>query len=87
MLGREVVSERRAGRVLAQSRSSQRRQRLVRDEEELLVSRMVQLATEYSRYGYRRSTGLLRAAGWPVNHKRLERLWRQGGAQSAAKTA
>ena len=76
-LGREVVLERCACRVLGQSRSSQRRQRLVPDEEELLVSRMVQLATQYGRYGYRRITALLRAAGWPVNHKRIARLGRQ----------
>ncbi len=74
-----MVSERRVCRVLGQARSTQRRQRLVADEQELLVSRMVELATQYGRYGYRRITALLRAAGWPVNHKRLERLWRQEG--------
>ncbi len=40
---------------------------------------MVELATQYGRYGYRRITALLRAQGWPVNHKRIERLWRQEG--------
>jgi len=40
---------------------------------------MVQIATQYGRYGYRRITALLRAEGWPVNHKRIERLWRQEG--------
>ena len=40
---------------------------------------MVELATQYGRYGYRRITALLRAAGWPVNHKLIERLWRQEG--------
>jgi len=65
--------------VLEQPRSTQRRQRLVPEEQEQLVSRMVELATQYGRYGYRRITALLRAAGWPVNHKRIERLWRQEG--------
>jgi len=69
-LGRQVVSERRACRVLGEPRSSQRRQPTTPDEEQLLVRRMVQLATQYGRYGYRRITALLRAAGWPVNHKR-----------------
>jgi putative transposase len=78
-LGLQIVSERRACRVLGQSRSTQRRQRTVADKEKLLVSRMVQLATQYGRYGYRRITALLRAEGWPVNHKRIERLWRQEG--------
>lgn len=40
---------------------------------------MIALATQYGRYGYRRVTGLLRARGWRVNHKRVERLWRQEG--------
>ena len=79
MLGPQVVSERRACRVLGQPRSTQRRQRTVADEEKLLVSRMVQLATQYGRYGYRRLTALLRAEGWPANHQRIERLWRQEG--------
>ena len=34
---------------------------------------------EYRRYGYRRVTALLRSEGWAVNHKRVERIWRQEG--------
>ncbi len=79
MLGPQVVSERRACRMLGQPRSTQRRRPTKPDEEKLLVSRMVQLATQYGRYGYRRITALLRAEGWAVNHKRIERLWRQEG--------
>ena len=48
-------------------------------DESRLVKRMVELASEYGRYGYRRITALLRAEGWHVNHKRIERLWRQEG--------
>jgi putative transposase len=33
----------------------------------------------FGRYGYRRITALLRQAGWRVNHKRGERIWRQEG--------
>jgi putative transposase len=40
---------------------------------------MVELATQYGRYGYRRVTKLLHRRGWRVNHKRIERLWRQEG--------
>jgi putative transposase len=40
---------------------------------------MVQLASSYGRYGYRKITALLRNEGWRVNHKRVERLWRQEG--------
>jgi transposase InsO family protein len=37
------------------------------------------LATKYGRYGYRRITALLNERGWKVNHKRVERMWRQEG--------
>ncbi len=40
---------------------------------------MIELATTYRRYGYRRITGLLRGEGWTVHHKRVERLWRREG--------
>lgn len=40
---------------------------------------MVKLAGEYGRYGYRRITALLWQAGWAVNHKRVERIWRREG--------
>ncbi len=43
------------------------------------MTQMIELATRYGRYGYRRITGLLRWDGWRVNHKRIERLWRREG--------
>ena len=79
ILGRELVSERRACQVLGQPRATQRRPRVVPNDEPRLVERMVELATRYGRYGYRRITILLRRDGWRVNHKRVERLWRQEG--------
>lgn len=41
--------------------------------------RIIDLACNYGRYGYRRITALLRAEGWCVNHKRVERIWREEG--------
>jgi len=78
-LGPDRVSQRRACRVLGQPRSTQRRTPAVPDDEPRLVARMVELATQYGRYGYRRVTALLRAEGWRVNAKRVERLWRREG--------
>ena len=49
------------------------------DEEERLVARVIELATQYGRYGYRRITALLRQEEWQVNHKKVERIWRQEG--------
>lgn len=37
------------------------------------------MARQYGRYGYRRIAALLRASGWHVNDKRVERIWRQEG--------
>ena len=73
------VSERRACRVLGQARSTHRHRAVVSDDEPRLVARIIELATAYGRYGYRRITGLLRGEGWPVNHKRVDRLWRREG--------
>ena len=40
---------------------------------------MIELTRQYGRYGYRRIAALLRDAGWQVNDKRIERLWRREG--------
>ena len=71
--------ERRACRVLGQSRSTQCREPHVADDEPRLVRRMITLAMQYGRYGYCRITALLRSEGWVVNHKRTERPWRREG--------
>jgi putative transposase len=73
------VSERRACRVLGQPRSTQRHRVAVCEGEARLVARIVELAKAYGRYGYRRITALLRREGWRVNHKKVERIWRQEG--------
>ena len=73
------VSERHACRVVRQARSTQRYQPRCRDDEERLTARVVELASLYGRYGYRRVTRLLWLDGWRVNYKRVERIWRQEG--------
>ena len=73
------MSERRACRVLGQSRSTHRRLPQMAEDERRLVARVTELARKYGRYGYRRITALLWQEGWRVNHKRVERIWRQEG--------
>ena len=73
------VSERRACRVLGQHRATQRHVPRLRPDEAPLTTAIVTLATQYGRYGYRRITRLLRDDGWPVNAKRVERIWRVEG--------
>ena len=55
------------------------------EEEEVLRGDIVRLATKYGRYGYRRITALIRAEGWVVNRKRVERIWREQGLKVPAK--
>ena len=56
-----------------------------RADEDLLVADMIELARQYGRYGYRRIAALLRDAGWEVNDKRVERLWKREGLKVPAK--
>jgi len=79
------VSERRACRVLGQHRSTQRHVPRGREDEERLTADMIELARQYGRYGYRRIAALLRQAGWQVNDKRIERLWKREGLKVPAK--
>ena len=80
-----VVSERRACRVLGQVRRTQRYTSRQGEDEVLLTTNIVSLASHYGRYGYRRITAMLRADGWGVNHKRVERIWRQEGLKVPAR--
>jgi transposase InsO family protein len=73
------VSQRRACEVLNQSRSSQRYQPVVSDDEAPLVKRMLELVREFPRFGYRQIGRLLRNEGFVVNNKRIYRLWRREG--------
>jgi putative transposase len=80
------LSERRVCRVLGQHRSTQRRIPTGRDDEERLTADIVELARQYGRYGYRKIAELLRTrAGWIVNDKRVERIWRREGLKVPAK--
>ena len=49
------------------------------DEEERLAARIIALAAQYGRYGYRRITALLKEEEWQVNHKKIERIWKREG--------
>jgi transposase InsO family protein len=65
--------------VLRQPRSTQRHLPEVRDDEDSLTQRIIELACIYGRYGTPRITAMLRRENWRVNHKRVERIWRQQG--------
>ena len=73
------VSERRACRALGQPRTTQRYKPKRRIDEDAITARIIELACEYGRYGYRRITAMLRQEGWEINHKRVERIWGEEG--------
>lgn len=75
------VSERRACKLIAQPRTTQRYKPRDPDKDRPLIDAMKRLAKEYPRYGYRFITAKLRQHGWCVNHKRVQRLWRKEGLQ------
>ena len=52
-----------------------------RDAQSELRVRLRDLAATRIRYGYRRLTVMLRREGWPVNKKRVRRLYRLEGLQ------
>ena len=73
------MSERRACAVLRQHRSTQRKAPRGRADEAALTADVIALARTYGRYGYRRIAALLGQAGWSVNAKRVQRIWRREG--------
>jgi hypothetical protein len=73
------LSERRVCRVLGQHRSTKCKIPTTPDDEATLTADIIALALQYGRYGYRRIAALLRDAGWMVNIKRVERIWRREG--------
>jgi hypothetical protein len=71
--------------VLGQHRSTQRRVPTGPDDEERLTADIVELARRHGRLGYRKTAEMLRStAGWIVNDKRVERIWR--GAEGPRQT-
>ncbi len=79
------MSERRACAALGQHRSTQRKIPRGCDDEERLTADIIALARQYGRYGYRKIAELLRRAGWLVNDKRVERIWRREGLKVPGK--
>jgi transposase InsO family protein len=71
--------------VLGQHRSTQRRIPTGREDDERLTADIIELARQYGRYGYRKIAELLRNAGWVVNDKRVERIWRREGLKVPSK--
>jgi Transposase and inactivated derivatives len=72
------VSERRACAAIRLCRTT-RRYISVKSEQAVLRLRIREIAASRVRYGYQRIHAMLRREGWPVNHKRVYRLYREEG--------
>ena len=76
------ASQRRACRLVGQNRTTQRRPVPVAAiEEQKLRRRIGELARRHVRWGRRLVYRRLRLEGWSVNHKRVQRIWREEGLQ------
>ena len=75
------MSERRACRVIGQPRATQRYIPTTNEAKERLRARVIELAKEYGRYGYRKITSMLNNEGWGVGKDAVYTIWREEGLQ------
>jgi len=76
------LSERFACRVTGQNRTTQRREpvsRTVADPDAALRSWLRRYAKDHPRRGFGPAYHDARGEGWNVNHKKIQRLWREEG--------
>jgi putative transposase len=73
------ISERRAYLLAGLSLTVLHYKGKAQPENEQLQNRMVELAGEHRRFGYRRLHALLRREGVEANHKRVFRLYQEAG--------
>ena len=76
------VSERFACRVTGQNRTTQRHQPAAStpaDPDAALRTWLRAYAKKHPRWGFRRAYHDARGEGWAVNHKKLQRIWREEG--------
>jgi putative transposase len=77
MQAETAISERRACELVGLARSTLRYEPRRSPEDEQFQSRIIELAQERRRFGYRRIHALLRREGYEINHKRTYRLYRE----------
>lgn len=79
MTDQTPISEHRACQLVGLSRTVLHYTAKVTVENQQLQQRMVELASERRRFGYRRIRALLRREGVQANHKRVHRLYKDAG--------
>lgn len=74
-----------ACRAIGQNRATQRYKIKKLPDEDSLTRCIIDLVAQYGRYGTPRITAMLKREGFKVNHKRVERIWREQGLKVAKK--
>jgi hypothetical protein len=64
-----------------QPRGTQRYRPILRADEDVLTQRIINLACQYGRYGYRRITAMVNRSGLRVSRDRVARIWRREALQ------
>jgi len=65
--------------VLNVNRTAYRYEPVKRDDEDEIRSEIINAACNFGRVGYRMVTNMMRNKGILINHKRVERIWREEG--------
>jgi len=73
------VAERRACRVLNVNRTAYRYEPVKLPDEDEIRTKVIDTACNFGRVGYRMVTHMMRNSGININHKRVERIWREEG--------
>jgi putative transposase len=73
------VGERRACRVLSVNRTTHRYEAVRLPDEDDVRADIIYKACNYGRVGYRMVCNMMRNEGKKINHKRVERIWREEG--------
>jgi transposase InsO family protein len=73
------VSERRACRVLGVNRTAYRYEPVKREDEDEIREKIIYYACNYGRVGYRMVCNMMKNEDIEINHKRVERIWREEG--------
>ena len=85
VLEQHQVTERRACRVLKVNRTAWRYEPVRLPDEDEVRASVIEKAVNYGRVGYRKVTYMMRNEGKRINHKRVERIWREEGLKLPSK--
>ena len=83
LVAEQQMSERHACEVVDVPRSTVRYQPQGQAEDAETVDAVRDFAYRFPQHGYRHIAALMRREGYTINHKRVERIWRQEGLQLA----